>query len=73
MFDSLTHYSSAAEMRTTLKESITKFARDAQSVDEAIPYAEALAARAEELIQSMASETDLIVREPTHISRLRPA
>lgn len=72
MFDSLTHYAILAEMRTLLKESIHRFVRDAQSVDEAMPHAEALAARADELIQSVASETDLIVREPTHISRLRP-
>jgi len=72
VFDSLTHYATLAEMRTALKEAIHKFARDAQSVDEAMPHAEALAAKAEELIQSAASEAELIVREPTHISRLRP-
>jgi hypothetical protein len=73
VFDSLTHYDSAAEMRTDLKESIDKFARDAQSVDEAVPHAEALAARAEELLQAAASGAGLIVRERVHISRLRPA
>src|SRR5688572_10556256 len=45
VFDSLTYYSSAEEMRTSLKESIDKFARDAQLAGEAVPHAEALAAR----------------------------
>ena len=72
VFDSLTHYDSAAEMRTDLKESIDKFARDAQSADEAVPHAEALAARAEELLQAAASGAELIVRERVHISRLKP-
>ncbi len=72
VFDSLTHYASIAEMRTDLKESIDKFARDAQSVGEAASHAEALAERAEELMQAAASGAELIVRERTHISRLRP-
>ena len=72
VFDSLTHYASAAEMSTSLKESIAKFARDAQSADEAVPHVEALAARADELMRAAAGEAELIVREPTRISRLRP-
>jgi hypothetical protein len=72
VFDSLTYYSTAAEMGASLKESIDKFARDAQSVVEAVPHAEALAARAEELMQAPVSGAELIVRERTHISRLRP-
>ena len=72
VFDSLTYYASAAEMRTSLKEAIDKFARDAQSADEAAPHAEALAARAEELMRAAVSGAELIVRERTHISRLRP-
>ena len=72
VFDSLTHYASVAEMRTDLKEAIDKFARDAQSVVEAVPHAEALAARAEELMRAPVSGAELIVRERTHISRLRP-
>jgi hypothetical protein len=72
VFDSLTHYASVAEMRTDLKEAIDKFARDAQSAGEAAPHVEALAARAEELMQAAVSEAELIVREQTHISRLRP-
>ena len=72
VFDSLTYYDSAAEMRTSLKESIDKFARDAQLAGEAVPHAEALAARAEELMGATVSGAELIVRERTHISRLRP-
>ncbi len=72
VFDSLTHYASAAEMRTSLKESIAKFARDAQSAGESVPQAEALAARAEERMRAAVSGAELIVRERTHISRLRP-
>jgi ubiquinone/menaquinone biosynthesis C-methylase UbiE len=72
VFDSLTYYASPAEMLTSLKESIDKFARDAQSADEAVPHAEALAARAEELMRTAVSGAQLIVRERTHISCLRP-
>lgn len=72
VFDSLSYYASATEMRTSLKESIDKFARDAQSAGEAVPHVEALAARAEELLRDADSGAELIVREPTHISRLRP-
>ena len=72
IFDSLTHYDSVAEMRTSLKESIDKFARDSQSIDEAAPDAEAIAARAEEMMQAAAPGAELIVRERAHISRLRP-
>ena len=73
VFDSLTYYASAAEMRTSLKESIDRFARDAQSAGEAVPHAEALAARAEELMRAAATRAELTVRERTHISRLRPS
>ena len=72
VFDSLTYYTSAAEMRTSLKESIDKFARDAQLAGEAVPQAEALAARAEEQMRAAVSGAELIVRERTHISRLKP-
>jgi hypothetical protein len=71
-FDSLTHYSSVAEMRTSLKESIDKFARDVQSAGEGVAHVEALAARAEEMMQTAVGGAELIVRERTHISRLRP-
>jgi len=72
VFESLTYYASAAELGTSVKESIDKFARDAQSAIEAVPHAEALAARAEELMRTAASGAELIVRERTHITRLRP-
>ncbi len=72
VFDSLTHYASTAEMRTSLKEAIDKFARDAESVDEEKPLVEALVAQAEELMQTEVSGAELIVRERTHISRLKP-
>jgi len=73
IFDSLTYYDSAAEMRTDWKEAIDKFARDVQSIDESLPHAEAMAARAEELMQAAASGAELIVRERVHISRWRPS
>jgi len=72
VFDSLTYYASAEELGTSVRESIEKFARDAQSAVEAVPHAEALAARAEELMRAAAHGAELIVRERTHISRLRP-
>ncbi|MGH7491182.1 MAG: hypothetical protein ACREOO_02180 [bacterium] len=72
VFDSLTHYASAAEMCTSLKESIDKFARDVQSASEAVPHVEALAVRAEELMRVAVSGAELIGRERAHISRLRP-
>jgi len=72
VFDTLTHYDSVEEMRTELKEAVDKFARDAQSAGEAAPDIEALAARAEELMRVVDSGAELIVREPTHISRLKP-
>jgi hypothetical protein len=72
MFDSLTYYDSAAEMLTAWKESIEKFARDAESAAEALPHAEALAARAGEMMDAAGGGVELVVRERTHISRLRP-
>ena len=72
MFDSLTYYDSAAEMRTDWKAAIDKFARDAQSIDESAPQADAMAARAEELMQAAGSGAELVVGERVHIRRLRP-
>jgi hypothetical protein len=72
VFDSLTHYVSVDEMRTSLKASVGKFARDAQSVGESVTQVEALALRAEELMPAAISGAEVIVRERTHISRLRP-
>ena len=72
IFNSLTYYDSAAEMRTDWKAAIDKFARDAQSIAESVPQAEAMAARAEELMQAAGSGAELIVGERVHISRLKP-
>jgi len=72
MFDSLTYYDSVAEMHTDWKAAIDKFARDAQSIDESRPHAEAMAARAEELMQAAANGAELVVSERVHISRLKP-
>ena len=71
-FDSLAYYTSAAELRMAQIESIEKFARDAESISESVPHVEALAARVGELMGTAGGGAELIVREPTHISRLRP-
>jgi len=71
LFDLPTHYGSAAELGTDLKESIEVFARDAQAAIEPLPHVEALTARAEEMMR-VAGGAELIVHERTHISRLRP-
>ena len=73
LFDSLTHYDSAAAMRADFRGSIDRFARDARSADEARPLAEAMASRAEEMMEHASGPAELVTRERTHISRLRPA
>lgn len=72
VFDSLTHYTSAEEMRTEQINAIAKFARDTQSAGEGVPQVEALSVRAEELMQIAACGAELIIRERVHISRLKP-
>jgi hypothetical protein len=72
LFDLPTHYASAAELGTDLKESVEIFARDAQAAIEPLPHVEALTAQAEELMRAAVSGAELIVHERTHISRLRP-
>jgi hypothetical protein len=72
LFDSLTYYDSAEEMRASIKESIVKYARSPEAVDEAMPDAEALSDRIAELMQAAGSGAELVDRERTHISRLRP-
>jgi hypothetical protein len=72
LFDSLTHYDSPAQMYTSIIESVDKFARDTQSVSDVGPHAEALEMRAEELMEAAGPGAELIIREATHISRLRP-
>lgn len=73
LFDSLTHYGSAAEMRADFAGSIDRFARDARSADEARPPAEAMVSLAEEMMGRVAGRAELVTRERTHISRLKPA
>lgn len=73
IFDSLTYYGSAAEMRTALRESVDRFARDARSVEDAVPRVEEMASRAKDLMRASGSGGELTVRERTHIRRLRPA
>ena len=72
LFDSPKHYDTVAELRAKLMEDLDRYARDTQSVDEAAPDAEALAARAEELMRAAASGAELVLSERVHISRLRP-
>jgi hypothetical protein len=72
LFDLPTHYTSATELGTDLRESVEVFARDAQAAIEPLPHIEALRARAEELMRAAGSDAELIVHERTHISRLRP-
>jgi hypothetical protein len=73
MFDTLTYYDSAAEMGTALKESIHKFAREGEPVDEEVSQVETLAAQAEELLRAAGGGAELALRERDHISRLKPA
>lgn len=72
LFDSMTYYDSVEEMRTSLKRSFGKFARDAQAVDEDLPQAEALAARADELMRKAGSGAEVRAHERIHISRMKP-
>jgi predicted RNase H-like HicB family nuclease len=72
VFDSLTYYDSVEEMSTNLKQAFEKYARDAQSAGEDVPQAEALAARADELMRAAVSGAELRAHERIHISRLRP-
>jgi hypothetical protein len=72
VFDLPTHYASAAELGTNLKESVEIFARDVQAAIEPLPHVEALSARAEELMRAAISGAELIAHERTHISCLRP-
>ena len=72
VFDLPTHYASATELGTDLKESVETFARDVQAAIEPLPHVEALSARAEELMRAAISGAELIAHERTHISCLRP-
>ena len=72
-FDTLTYYDSAAEMGTALKESIHKFVREGEPIDEEVSQAEMLALQAEEMMRSAGSGAELVLREREYISRLKPA
>jgi hypothetical protein len=48
----LTYYDSTAEMGTALKESIHKYGREAEPIDEEVSHVEALAVQVEELLQA---------------------
>jgi hypothetical protein len=71
LFHSLIHYDSLAELRADQMEDIERFARDTPSKAEAVPHAEALIARAEELLRAGAGDAELVLRDRVHISRLR--
>lgn len=71
-FDTLTYYDSTEEMGTALKESIHKYVREGEPVDEEVEQVKTLAARAEELLKAADSGVELVLRERDHISRLRP-
>jgi hypothetical protein len=72
MFETLTYYDSATEMSTALKQSIHKYVREAEPVEEEVSHVEVLAGQAEELLQAASSKAMLVLREPDHISRLKP-
>lgn len=72
-FDTLTYYDSAIEMGTALKESIHKYVREGEPVDEEVSQVEVLAMQAEEALQAAGSGSKLVLREKDHISRLKPS
>jgi hypothetical protein len=72
MFDTLTYYDSADEMGTALKESIHKFVREGEPVDEEVSQVETLVVQADELLHAAGSGAGLVLRERDHISRLKP-
>jgi hypothetical protein len=73
MFNSLTYYDTPAEMATSLKESIYKYSRVNEPMEEEVQQVEALASRADELMNAAGHGAELIMRERNHISRLKPA
>ena len=72
IFDALTYYDSAEEMGAALKESIHKFVREGEPIDEEVSQVEMLAARADEFLRAVDNGAELILREREHISRLKP-
>jgi len=69
IFDTLTYYNSAIEMGVSLKESILKYTRVDEPLQEEVQHVEALVSRADEM---MTKEAELILREKDHIGRLKP-
>lgn len=72
VFLSLTYYDSVADMHADLIEDIERFARDDPSAAEALPHAEALVTRAEQLMPAGVGDAELVLRDRVHISRLTP-
>ncbi|MCI0553974.1 MAG: hypothetical protein L0287_23750 [Anaerolineae bacterium] len=72
MFDTLTYYDSPKEMGAAFKESIHKYVREAEPIDEEVSQVETLAVQAEEILQTASNEAKLALREKDHISRLKP-
>jgi len=72
VYVTLTYYDSPAEMGSSFKESILKFARADESVEEEVQQVEELTSRVEELLSIATNETKLALREKDHISRLKP-
>lgn len=71
MFGTLTYYDSATEMGTALKQSIQKYVREAEPVEE-VSHVDVLAEQAEDLLQVAGSGAELVLHEKDHISRLKP-
>jgi len=71
-FDTLTYYDSASEMGAAHKESILKYVREGEPIDEEVAHVEVLAAQAEKMLEAADGEARLVLREPDHISRLKP-
>jgi hypothetical protein len=59
-------------MSAHLKQSIEKYARDAEWAAKDIAQEEALAAHVAELMQAAGSGAEVVVHERIHISRWRP-
>jgi len=72
MFDTLTYYDSVAEMGESFKESIQKYTRVDEPVEEEVQQVEALVSRVDELMNTSAEGAELLLREKDHISRLKP-
>jgi hypothetical protein len=72
IFESLSYYNSTEEMRTALKKSVNYFDRGDESTNDEVKHIEMLVTQAEKLMQATTNGAELVLREPTHISRLKP-